>query len=50
MHVPRSIGPLFAGEAGAVMMTEGRGASNARAKRELAWRPAHSNRRDEFAM
>ncbi|HWT25257.1 MAG TPA: NAD(P)-dependent oxidoreductase [Solirubrobacteraceae bacterium] len=41
MRVPRLIGRLFAGEAGVVMMTELRGASNAKAKRELAWRPAH---------
>ena len=43
MRVPRFIGRLFAGEAGVVMMTELRGASNAKAKRELAWRPAHSS-------
>jgi hypothetical protein len=41
MHVPPLVGRLFAGEAGVVMMTELRGASNAKAKRELAWRPAH---------
>ena len=41
MRVPRFIGRLFAGEAGVVMMTEVRGASNAKAKRELGWRPAH---------
>jgi nucleoside-diphosphate-sugar epimerase len=41
MRVPRFVGRLFAGEAGVVMMTELRGASNAKAKRELAWRPAH---------
>ena len=35
MRVPRFIGRLFAGEAGVVMMTEVRGASNAKAKREL---------------
>ena len=35
MRVPRFIGRLFAGEAGVVMMTEIRGASNAKAKREL---------------
>jgi nucleoside-diphosphate-sugar epimerase len=40
-HVPRFVGRLFAGELGVVMMTEVRGASNAKAKRELAWRPAH---------
>ena len=40
MRVPRFIGRLFAGEACVVMMTELRGAFNAKAKRELAWRPA----------
>src|ERR1700736_2250469 len=45
MRVPRFIGRLFAGEAGVVMMTDTRGASNAKAKRELAWRPAHPRRR-----
>jgi hypothetical protein len=49
MHVPRFIGRLFAGEAGVVMMTDARGASNAKAKRELAWRPAHPSWRRGFA-
>jgi hypothetical protein len=49
MRVPRFVGQLFAGEAGAVMMTEMRGASNAKAKRELAWRPAHPSWRQGFA-
>jgi uncharacterized protein YbjT (DUF2867 family) len=40
--------PLVAGEAGAVLMTEFRGASNARAKRELTWRPAQSGWRQGF--
>ncbi len=48
MRVPRFIGRLFAGEAGVVMMTEARGASNAKAKRELAWRPAHPSWRQGF--
>ena len=49
MHVPRIVGRLFAGEVGVVMMTELRGASNAKAKRELAWRPAHPSWREGFA-
>ena len=49
MHVPPLIGRLFAGEAGVVMMTDVRGASNAKAKRELAWRPAHPSWRQGFA-
>jgi hypothetical protein len=32
-----------------VMMTELRGASNAKAKRELVWRPAHPSWRQGFA-
>jgi nucleoside-diphosphate-sugar epimerase len=40
-RVPRWLGRLLGGEAGAVMMTEVRGASNAKAKRELGWQPAH---------
>jgi nucleoside-diphosphate-sugar epimerase len=48
MRVPRVVGRLFAGEAGVVMMTELRGASNAKAKRELGWRPAHASWRQGF--
>jgi len=40
-HVPRFVGRWLAGEAAAVMMTEVRGASNAKAKRELGWVPRH---------
>lgn len=47
-HVPRLAGRLFAGEAGVMMMTEVRGASNAKAKRELGWEPAHPTWRDGF--
>ena len=49
LRVPRFIVRLFAGEAGVVMMTDVRGASNAKAKRELAWRPAYPSWRDGFA-
>ena len=49
MRVPRFIGRLFAGEAGVVMMTELRGASNAKAKRELGWQPKHPSWRQGFA-
>jgi len=49
MRVPRFIGRLFAGQAGAVMMTEIRGASNAKVKVELAWRPTHPSWRKGFA-
>ena len=48
MRVPRFVGRLFAGEFGVVLMTELRGASNAKAKRELAWHPAHPSWRQGF--
>ena len=41
MRVPRWLGRIMAGEAATVMMTEIRGASNAKAKRELGWTPRH---------
>ena len=47
--MPRLIGRLAAGEAGMVMMTEIRGASNAKAKRELHWQPTHRTWREGFA-
>ena len=46
MRVPRFVGRMFAGPAGTMMMTELRGASNAKAKHELAWRPAHPSWRE----
>jgi nucleoside-diphosphate-sugar epimerase len=49
MRVPRLVGRLFAGEAGVVLMTGLRGASNAKAQRELGWRPAHPSWRQGFA-
>jgi nucleoside-diphosphate-sugar epimerase len=49
LHVPRPLGRVLAGEAVTVMMTEVRGASNAKAKRELGWRPAHPSWRDAVA-
>jgi nucleoside-diphosphate-sugar epimerase len=48
MHVPRFVGRMFAGEAGLAMMTEVRGASNAKAKRELGWEPRHPSWRQGF--
>jgi nucleoside-diphosphate-sugar epimerase len=48
-RVPRFVGRLLAGEAGAVMMTETRGASNAKAKRELGWEPRHPSWRGGIA-
>src|SRR6476659_5189702 len=49
MRVPRLVGRMFAGEAGVVMMTDIRGASNAKAKRELEWQPGHPTWRQGFA-
>jgi 2-alkyl-3-oxoalkanoate reductase len=46
---PRWLARLVAGEAAAVMMTEGRGASNAKAKRELGWQPRYASWRQGFA-
>lgn len=47
-RVPKFIGRLVAGEVGVVMMTEIRGASNAKAKSELGWRPRHPSWREGF--
>ena len=49
MRVPKFVGRLAAGPAGVVLMTELRGASNAKAKRELGWSPAHPTWRQGLA-
>jgi nucleoside-diphosphate-sugar epimerase len=49
-RVPRWLGRLVAGEAATLMMTEARGASNAKAKRELGWKPRYSSWRRGFAQ
>ena len=49
MRVPRWLGRLLAGKGMATMMTEGRGASNAKAKRELGWEPRFGSWRNGFA-
>jgi nucleoside-diphosphate-sugar epimerase len=48
LHVPAWLGRLVAGEVAVTMMTEGRGSSNAKAKRELDWRPIWPSWRDGF--
>jgi nucleoside-diphosphate-sugar epimerase len=48
-HVPLFVGRLVGGDVAVVMMTEIRGASNAKAKRELGWQPRHSSWRQGFA-
>ena len=47
-HVPRWLARLAAGEHMVVLMTEARAGSNAKAKRELGWRPAHASWRRGF--
>jgi len=49
-RVPRWLVRLLAGEAATVMMTEVRGASNEKAKRELGWQPRHASWRQGFAQ
>jgi nucleoside-diphosphate-sugar epimerase len=49
LHVPAWIARLLAGEHIVTMMTQGRAGSNAKAKRELGWQPAHASWRDGFA-
>lgn len=48
-RVPRWIGRLLGGEAVVVLMTDARGASNTKAKRELGWRPRYPSWRQGFA-
>jgi nucleoside-diphosphate-sugar epimerase len=47
-RVPRWLGRLAAGEMATVMMTEVRGASNAKAKRELGWHLQYPSWRQGF--
>jgi nucleoside-diphosphate-sugar epimerase len=47
-RVPVWLGKLAAGEAIATMMTESRGSSNAKAKRELGWKLRYPSWRDGF--
>jgi 2-alkyl-3-oxoalkanoate reductase len=47
-HFPRWLARLFAGEAAVMMGTESRGASNAKAKRELAWTLRYPSWRQGF--
>jgi 2-alkyl-3-oxoalkanoate reductase len=47
-RVPRWLARLFAGEAAVMLGTESRGASNAKAKRELGWTPRYPSWREGF--
>jgi nucleoside-diphosphate-sugar epimerase len=48
-RVPVWLGRLAAGEVGVSMMTQIRGSSNAKAKRELGWRPVWPSWREGFS-
>jgi nucleoside-diphosphate-sugar epimerase len=47
-RAPRWLGRLVAGGAAVMLMTEARGASNAKAKRELGWQPRYPSWREGF--
>ncbi len=47
--VPAWLGRILAGEVPVTMMTEIRGSSNAKAKRELGWEPGYGSWREGFA-
>jgi nucleoside-diphosphate-sugar epimerase len=47
-HFPTWLARLIAGDAAVVMGTDARGASNAKAKRELGWTPRYRSWRDGF--
>jgi nucleoside-diphosphate-sugar epimerase len=49
-RIPRWLGRLVAGEAATLMMTDARGASNEKAKRELGWKPRYASWRQGFAQ
>ncbi len=48
MRVPKWLARLLAGDVAVAMMTEGRGFSNAKAKRELGWELRHPSWRQGF--
>jgi 2-alkyl-3-oxoalkanoate reductase len=48
LHVPAWLGRLLGGEVGISVMTQVRGSSNAKAKRELGWQPMWPSWRDGF--
>ena len=47
-HVPTWLARMLAGDVGVVLMTEARGASNAKAKRELGWTLRYPSWREGF--
>jgi nucleoside-diphosphate-sugar epimerase len=49
-RVPAWLARLLVGEHGVVMMTQSRGAANAKARRELGWQPAYASWRSGFRV
>jgi 2-alkyl-3-oxoalkanoate reductase len=49
-RIPRWLARLAAGETATIMMTDARGSSNAKAKRELDWMPRYASWRQGFAQ
>jgi 2-alkyl-3-oxoalkanoate reductase len=50
MRAPAWVGKLLAGDLVVAMMTEARGSSNAKARRELDWAPGYPSWRDGFPV
>jgi 2-alkyl-3-oxoalkanoate reductase len=50
MHAPAWVGKLMAGDLVVAMMTDARGSSNAKARRELDWAPGYPSWRDGFPV
>jgi nucleoside-diphosphate-sugar epimerase len=50
LRVPAWVGRVAAGEHGLAMMTSIRGASNAKAKRDLGWTPRYASWREGFSV
>ena len=48
LRIPKWVARLLAGDMAVIMMTEGRGFSNAKAKRELGWQPRYPSWRQGF--
>ena len=48
LRIPAWLGRLLAGDVAVTMMTEGRGSSNAKAKRELDWQPIWPSWREGY--
>jgi len=49
-RIPRWLARVAAGETATLMMTEARGSSNAKARRELGWQPRYGSWRQGFAQ